>query len=138
MEDTNMPWNPNLSVGVDLIDEQHKKWFEMADQLFDAGRNRKAGEYIAQMFRFLEDYTKKHFGDEEKYMKSIQYPEYDVQKMMHEDFIRELGTLKKQYDQSGGNISVILDANQMVLNWLTNHISRQDKKIGDFVNVKSY
>ncbi len=130
-----MPWNPSLSVGVDLIDEQHKKWFEMADQLFEAGRNRKAGEYIVQMFRFLEDYTKKHFGDEEKYMMSIQYPEYGLQKKMHDDFIRELGVLKKQYDQSGGNISVILGANQMVLNWLTNHIAKQDRKIGDFIKA---
>jgi hemerythrin len=128
-----MPWNTNLAVGVELIDDQHKKWFEMADQLFEAGRNRKAGEYIAQMFQFLGDYTKKHFGDEERYMQSIKYPEYETQKKMHADFIRELADLKSRYDKSGGNIMVILDANQMVLNWLTNHISKQDRKIGEFI-----
>ena len=78
-----MPWSQVLAVGVDLIDEQHKKIFEMADQLFEAGRNRKAGEYIAKMFEFLEEYTKKHFRDEEEYMLSIQYPEYSAQKKMH-------------------------------------------------------
>jgi hemerythrin len=128
-----MPWNQNLAVGVPLLDEQHKKWFEMADQLFEAGRNRKAGEYIGQMFKFLEDYTKKHFKDEEQYMLSIKYPEYDTQKKMHDDFIRQLDTLKKDYLESGSNIAVIMDANQMVLNWLSSHIARQDKKIGEFV-----
>ncbi len=130
-----MPWNPNLAVGVELIDEQHKKWFKMADQLFEAGRNRRAGEYIVQMFHFLEDYTKKHFGDEEKYMQSIRYPEYEAQKAMHAAFIKELAALKSNFDQSGGNITVILDANQMVLSWLTNHISKQDRKIGDFAKT---
>jgi hemerythrin len=131
-----MPWSQSLAVGVDLIDDQHKKMFEMADQLFEAGRNRKAGEYIVQMFKFLEDYTKKHFKDEEEYMMSIQYPEYGTQKKMHDDFIRQLDALKKKYEQSGSNIAVIMEANQMVLNWLTNHISRQDKKIGEFANSR--
>lgn len=131
-----MPWNPSLAVGVDMIDEQHKKWFEMADQLFDAGRNRKAGEYIVQMFKFLEDYTKKHFNDEERYMQTINYPEYATQKAMHADFIKQLNNLKADFDKSGGNITVIMDANQMVLNWLSNHIAKQDKKIGEFVKNK--
>ncbi len=130
-----MPWNPSLAVGVDMIDEQHKKWFEMADQLFEAGRNRKAGEFIVQMFLFLEDYTKKHFSDEERYMQSVKYPEYEAQKAMHADFIKRLTALKAEFDTSGGNIAVIMDANQMVLNWLTNHISKQDRKIGDYVKA---
>lgn len=108
----------------------------MADQLFEAGRNRKAGEYIAKMFEFLEDYTKKHFRDEEEYMLSIQYPEYSAQKKMHDAFVRELGVLRKKYDESGSNIAVIMEANQMVLNWLTNHIAKQDKKIGEYVKLK--
>ena len=128
-----MPWTTSLAVGVDMIDEQHKKWFEMADQLFEAGRNRKAGEYIIQMLKFLEDYTKKHFGDEERYMQGIRYPEYETQRAMHADFIKQLNTLKADYEKSGGNITVIMDANQMVLNWLTNHIAKQDKKIGEYV-----
>ncbi len=130
-----MPWSPSLTVGVDMIDEQHKKWFEMADQLFEAGRNRKAGEYIIQMFKFLEDYTKKHFGDEERYMQSVKYPEYETQKAMHADFIKQLNALKAEYDKSGGNITVIMDANQMVLYWLTNHIAKQDKKIGEYAKT---
>jgi len=30
-------WTQNLAVGVELIDKQHKTWFEKADQLFEAG-----------------------------------------------------------------------------------------------------
>lgn len=127
-----MPWTPNLAVGVELIDNEHKKLFEMADQLFEAGKNLKAKEFIAELLGFLDDYTKKHFSDEENYMLKIGYPEYPLQKKMHDEFILQLGQLKKEYQESGGNVVLIINANQMILNWLINHISILDKKIGEY------
>ena len=32
-----MPWTPNLSVGITMIDDQHKTWFNHAEKLFEAG-----------------------------------------------------------------------------------------------------
>lgn len=125
-------WTKNLEVGVDLIDTQHKKWFEKADQLFEAGKSGKSKEYIIQMFDFLDDYTRTHFKDEEKYMTSINYPELALQKQMHEGFIKKLAELRKEYETAGANLSVILNANQFILDWLTKHISNADKKIGEF------
>ncbi|NLJ59043.1 MAG: hemerythrin family protein [Tissierellia bacterium] len=126
-------WNKKLEVGVSLIDEQHKEWFGKASQLFEAGKSGKSKEYIMQMFDFLDDYTKTHFRDEEKYMQSINYPEYNQQKQMHEGFINRLAELRKEYETAGANITVIIGANQFILDWLTNHISNADKKIGDYV-----
>ncbi len=127
-----MPWTQNLSVGVAMIDDQHKMWFEKADKLYEAGRNHQAKEYIGELLKFLEDYTKKHFADEEKYMVSLNYPGLSAQKQAHADFIRQLAKLRSDYDASGGNILVILNTNQLVLNWLTQHISNMDKQIGQF------
>ena len=36
-------WTPNLSVGVEHIDNQHKIWFEKANALFEAGREKGPG-----------------------------------------------------------------------------------------------
>ncbi|WP_312811728.1 bacteriohemerythrin [Sedimentibacter sp.] len=125
-------WTKSLEVGVELIDSQHKNWFEKAGQLFEAGKSGKSKEYIIQMFDFLDEYTKTHFRDEEKYMQSINYPEFDSQKQMHEGFIKKLAELRKQYVDAGANISVIINANQFILDWLTKHISNADKKIGEY------
>jgi hemerythrin len=127
-----MPWTPSLSVGVASIDEQHKMLFEKTDRLFEAGKNNRAKEYIGELLDFLEAYTTKHFSDEENYMRSIQYPGYADQKKAHDNFISQLAKLKSDYETSGGNLLVILNANQMLLDWLTKHISRMDKKIGEF------
>lgn len=126
-------WTEDLSVGVALVDEQHKIWFEKAEQLFDAGKKGQAKEFIGQLLDFLDDYTKKHFNDEENYMRSIKYPEYDRQKSLHTAFITQLENLKKEFRESGGNILVVLNANQMVIDWLVKHISNEDKKIGVYI-----
>lgn len=123
-------WTEDLSVGVGMIDDQHKIWFEKADQLFEAGKKGQAKEFVGQLLDFLDDYTKKHFSDEEKYMLSIKYPEYDRQKSLHTAFSSQLDNLKKEFKESGGNLLVVLNANQMVVDWLTKHISNEDKKIG--------
>jgi hemerythrin len=125
-------WTPNLTVGVEHIDEQHKTWFKKANELFEAGKERRAKEYINQMLDFLDEYTKMHFRDEEAYMAKINYPELEAQKKAHESFINDLAKLKSDYNQNNGNVLVIINANNMVLKWLTNHILNMDKKIGEF------
>ncbi len=127
-------WTPNLSVGVSSIDQQHKTLFDKANELFEAGKSNKTKEFISEMLDFLDAYTKQHFQSEEAYMLSINYPGYNDQKKLHTDFIAALANLKKEYDASGGNIIVILNANQMVVDWLLKHISIEDKKIGVFAN----
>lgn len=131
-----MPWTPNLSVGVEAIDQQHKMCFEKAEKLFEAGKNNSAKEYISELLNFLENYTKKHFADEEKYMLSIKYPGYAEQKKAHTDFIAQLAKLRGEYSSSGGNLLVILNANKMVVDWLTQHISNMDRKIGQFAGSR--
>ncbi|HBG09226.1 MAG: bacteriohemerythrin [Limnochordia bacterium] len=131
-----MPWHPSLSVGIELIDEQHKEWFARADRLFEAGKKGQAKEYIGELLEFLDTYTKKHFADEEKYMLEMGYPGYDEQKKAHTAFIAQLAKLRQDYDASGGSISVIINANKMVIDWLTKHISQMDRQIGEFANKK--
>jgi len=128
-------WTPNLTVGVKQIDDQHKIWFDKANELFEAGKAQRAKEYINTMIDFLDEYTKQHFRDEEAYMEKIGYPEIDAQKKAHASFIKDLAKLKSEYNESGGNLLVIINANKMVINWLTNHITTMDKKIGDYAKT---
>ena len=126
-------WTPDLSVGVKHIDDQHKIWFQKANELFEAGRQQRAKEYVNTMIDFLDEYTKQHFRDEEAYMEKIGYPEIDAQKKAHASFIKDLAKLKEDFKKSGGNILVIINANKIVIDWLSNHIRKMDKKIGEYV-----
>jgi len=127
----------NLEVGITLIDNQHRELFKKADELFEAGKNGKSKDYILKLFDFLGDYTKTHFKEEENYMQSIKYPGYESQKKAHANFIEKLGSLRNDCEKSGVNLSVILNTNQFILEWLTKHISIDDKKIGEYVKLNN-
>lgn len=130
-----MEWTQNLSVGVEAIDNQHKMWFEKANALFEACSKGKGRAYISELLDFLQDYTKIHFRDEEKYMQSLKYPGYQAQKALHIDFISQLDKLKKEFSASGGNLTLVIDANKLLLNWFSNHISTVDKKLGEYAKT---
>ena len=58
-----MPWSPSLSVGIELLDNQHKEWIERAEELFDAGKKNQAREYIgAVSYTHLDVYKRQIFG----------------------------------------------------------------------------
>lgn len=58
-----------------------------------------------------------------------------MNKKLHKNFIAELAKLKADFEQSGGNITLIINANQPIVDWLTKHISTMDKKIGTYAKT---
>lgn len=128
-----MRWSSDLEIGIEVIDEQHQEWFRRAEELFEAGKERRAKEVIGELLEFLDQYTKKHFANEERYMREIDYPGYAAQKEAHESFIERLAQLRRDYDGSGGSVTVIINANKIVIEWLIGHISRMDRQIANYV-----
>lgn len=130
-------WNLSLTVGIDRIDDQHKILYEKVNNLFVACQQRQGKKVVGDMLKFLEDYTKLHFTEEEEYMRSIDYPEYNNQCEYHRTFIRELDKLSKQYSETGDNLIVTLSVNSMLVNWLNQHITKEDTKIAKYIATLS-
>lgn len=128
-----MPWTQDLSVGIESIDDQHKKMFQMAEELFRAEREHREKDFLAEMLQFLDEYVKKHFAEEERYMSEIGYPGIALQKNEHAYFARQLEILKKEFQSSGGDIILVINANHIILDWIKTHISKLDRSIGEYV-----
>ncbi len=123
-------WDKEYSVGVELIDNQHKELFNRANQLFDAMKVGKGKEEILETLKFLEKYVITHFAAEEEYMKKIKYKGFDVQHAQHEEFKKELTELKKAYETKGLAVNVVIATQKKIYDWLRNHIIVLDKQIG--------
>ncbi len=118
-------------VGVDLIDREHKKLFalvERANNLVKAWSVESGFDEVKEMLRELKDYTEVHFADEEAYMRSIQYADYDVQKRAHEAFIARLEEVDLEKVEENPR-EYLLSLVEFLLGWLVNHILHADKKI---------
>lgn len=122
-----MVWDAAFSVKVDEIDEQHRRWIEIINELHDTlmvkgGGGRITERILAEML----DYTNFHFTFEEDYLQRIGYPGLDQHRLQHRYFLDTvLGKL--QEEQSGGLV-LNTEVMRLLTVWLRDHILTEDRK----------
>ena len=128
-----MMWNDNLKIGVPLIDSEHRELCDRIDQLFAACGKGKGKEELASTVEFLESYTKKHFGDEEKLQRASAYPKVKEHKELHDFFTGKVADLKKEITDNGASIATVSKANYFLMDWLLNHIRKVDSELAQYI-----
>jgi hemerythrin len=124
-----MLWNKNLETGIPAIDEQHKELFRQVDILLDNSKQ----DRVPQTLKFLGDYVKKHFNDEQVLHIRAKYPKAEAHRKMHVDFVSAYVQMLKEYETAGtNNLSTLLKINKTVVDWLKNHIMVQDKDFATY------
>jgi hemerythrin len=129
-------WDDSLSVGVDLIDEQHKALIKRIHDVHEAVSTSMAGASIAKTLDFLIDYTEFHFGTEERHMAAHEYPGMDAHLKAHREFKTTLGNLGEDFREEGATASLAEAIDTLLFKWLLKHIQVVDQELGRFVNEK--
>jgi len=129
-------WQNNLSVGVPLIDAQHKQWIAHYNDIVESIASRQNKTQIAKTLGFLIDYTGIHFATEEKHMAGSRYPAFQEHKSKHDGLRATLGNLVKEFEEEGatGQLSEAIDT--FLGHWLIRHIQEVDTKFGEYVKEK--
>jgi hemerythrin len=127
-------WNEKLSVHVSEMDKQHQKLIQLINELNEAMAQGKGKETVNRTVSGLLNYTKLHFGEEEKLFDRFSYPEKENQKKMHQKFIEKAMEFKKQSET--GHLALSIPVMNFLSDWLKNHIQIEDKKYGPFFNQK--
>jgi hemerythrin len=71
-------WSDELSVGIEEIDDQHKQFIDMINELHVAMKSGKAASTLPIILTKLSDYAVFHFSYEEKVLQSYNYPEINA------------------------------------------------------------
>lgn len=126
-------WTDQLNVGIDVIDQQHRRIVEYINQLDDARSNGMTNDEIAWLLNDLVDYTISHFGFEESLQEEAGYPFLTSHKKVHELFTKRIADFQQRAEKGE---DVIKALNSLLVTWLFNHIKRDDN---DYVeSVKNY
>lgn len=128
-------WNEKLATGNSVIDNQHKELFARFDSLLTACKERKGKEEVYNLLLFLGDYVKSHFALEERLQQESNYPHYGEHKAQHESFIRDLQGLESQLNQEGASLSLVIQTNQTMVNWLIQHINITDREMAGYLRT---
>ncbi len=128
-------WTVQLSVGIESIDEQHKKLINMINALNEAMLTGSSNELLGKIFTGLAAYTQKHFAYEENMFAEYGYPNSQEHKRQHNELIAQVVELKEKFmENPQGTISA--DLMLFLKRWLTNHIMRTDKEYTEFLISK--
>lgn len=126
-------WTDELNVGIEVIDNQHRRIVDYINLLDDANMGNLAREEIATLISNLVDYTISHFSFEESLQEEAGYPFLKGHQKVHGLFTRRVADFMERFEK-GEDISKNLHS--LLVSWLLNHIKHDD---ADYVeSVKRY
>jgi hemerythrin len=126
-----LKWKDEYLIGIDEIDKQHEKIFEIGGRAYELLKNDMyidKYDKIIEVINELKDYAVFHFKYEEEYMFKIGYKKFFAQKVAHDDFIKKINDIdinKIDENQDAQLLSII----EFVINWIAEHILKNDKLI---------
>ena len=129
-----MQWTSDLAVDGGTIDEQHKELFRRIGKLVSAIKSKTCKYEIGPTTAFLEEYIFVHFRYEQEMMREAGYPEYEAHKAIHDKFISDFKELKKSLEGVTSNYTKSVYTNQIVVDWILEHIKEMDKSFGKFLS----
>jgi hemerythrin-like metal-binding protein len=129
-----LAWDENFSVNIKELDDQHKIWIGLMNNLYDAINIGKGEQALNIIIDEVIRYTVYHFEYEERLLKKYNYPDEPLHKKIHDEYALKVRELKNILDKGGVVKSTVLL--EQMKNWLVNHIIGSDKQYSGFLNSK--
>ena len=121
-------WSSTFSVGIKLIDEQHKGLLNLVNDLFNHVSGDEATEraYFQKVIQAAVNYVKVHFATEEKIMIATKFPGYLEHKKAHDTFV--LTVVDNIRDFEAGKKFTLASFTKFLKEWVLTHIAIMDKQ----------
>jgi hemerythrin len=131
-------WSDVMSVGIPEVDEQHKTLVDILNRLFVAVVQRESNEITIEILDTLVDYTKTHFGLEEKLLQEANYDpaEFAAHQREHRAFIEKISVTANKHLIEGKSVS--FEIINFLKHWLQEHILVTDKKYATALQGTGY
>lgn len=124
-------WKDDYSVGIDSIDQQHKRLLNLINQLQTAVDYSTGEQFEREALDELVDYTKTHFSYEEGLMKDNDYPDFEAHKLQHEKMFKKVEEVLSEYEQD--HDTAMSNAAEFLKDWLIRHINGTDKEYSSYL-----
>jgi len=126
-------WSPTYSVGVKVIDDQHKKLFNFVNDMYNhiAGNEEAEQAYFKKIIQQIFEHIRTNFATEEKILLVTKFPDYIEHKSAHESFILTLiGNMKDVETGKKMNLTAFI---HFLRDWILTHIAIMDRQHFEFL-----
>ena len=124
-------WDEILSVGVDEIDEDHRKLVNIFNILNHSVMAEESSDYLAATLAELINCTVWHFSHEERLMLKHRYEGIEEHKAEHRELIKSAKELQQEILQA--DKPVVDEHIEFLERWLTEHILVADMELGSYL-----
>jgi hemerythrin len=123
---THVSWSNHYSLGIKLIDDQHKELFNFVNELFNhsTGKEDEERAYFKDVIQAAVSYVKNHFATEEKYMIATKFQGYAEHKKAHDEFIITIVNSIKDFE--AGKRLVLEKFAHFLKDWVLSHVAGTD------------
>ncbi len=125
-------WDKILSVGVDEIDEDHRKLVNIFNLLNHSVMEEGSPDYLAATLEELINCTVWHFSHEERLMLKHRYDEIEEHKAEHRELIKSAKELQEKILQADKPVAD--EDIEFLEHWLTEHILTADLRLGSYLS----
>lgn len=127
-----MKWKKEYEIGIDEIDNQHKKLISIVNDYYHHLSDKKIDSYseIREILVHLINYTNYHFSAEEDYMLHISYPDLDQHIDKHNKLKHSIKDILIKLKNREPYTTI--EFYYFLVKWLNNHILVDDMKIAEF------
>jgi hemerythrin len=126
---------PELAVGFEEIDGQHRLLLRCVDRAAAAARTGTLGE-IRDALTALGDELLGHFACEEALMAEAGYPDRAKHKAAHDLFMQDFAQLTQELQALGAAPPVLSWIDSRVPEWIRFHIQVNDVPLGRFLAAR--
>lgn len=124
-----MNWSEELDIGVDAMNREHQDILDAMNTIYDNAMAGADGTVLMRQIERLKFVTERHFRDEEAFMQSINYPDFENHKRMHTRLLRDFESHTETARAAGGIPQrAFFDFLRL---WLAAHIKNIDRKYAD-------
>ena len=123
-------WSPNLGVGAEELDSDHKELIEILNRLHGEVESSAGHEAISQTLDDLIARTEMHFRREEEIMAEEDYPEAEYHANLHQALTEEIREFKTAF---AAGMEIGPEITEFIKRWLISHIMESDKHLGGYL-----
>jgi hemerythrin len=134
-----MKWDSSLAIGIETIDDQHKKIFEYLLAIENSVAKRDPWHIQHFFLTQLSDYMKFHLAVEEALMEVIRYPERAEHCALHARLTDQVAELKARLEQAGsgqspaGKQPPVESLVGFFEDWFIRHVLESDRNYAAYV-----
>jgi len=125
-----LKWDESYNLGVEIIDAEHKKIIEIANEyyaIYMATKSKGVKKAaLGELLDKLVEYSMSHLTHEEEFFDRFKYERTIEHKEKHREFRKSVLDMKERFH--GDKEVYSMEVTSFIKDWLLGHIKAEDKK----------